>query len=60
MKKRPRPRHSAAEYFLAAVGVALIALVVAIVATSRSCRLRLSPELGMQPAGPPATPTASP
>jgi hypothetical protein len=60
MKKRQRPRHSAAEYFLAAIGVALIALVLAVAATSRSCRLRLSPELGMQPAAPPATPTASP
>lgn len=60
MRKRHAPRHSAAEYFLAAVGLALLGLVVAIVATSRSCRLRLSPELGVRPSTPPATPTASP
>jgi hypothetical protein len=47
---------------MAAIGLALIALVVALIATSGSCRVRLSPEVGIQPSAPRPTPipTAQP
>jgi hypothetical protein len=33
---------------------------VAVIATSRSCHVRVSPEVGIQPHAPRATPTANP
>jgi hypothetical protein len=45
---------------VAALGLSLIAFVVALIATSGSCRLRMSPEIGEQPRAPRATPTVSP
>jgi hypothetical protein len=61
MSRRRRSR-ALAEYFMAAIGLALIALVVALIATSGSCRVRLSPEVGIQPSAPRPTPvpTAQP
>jgi len=59
MKRRRRGR-SLAEYFMAFVGLAILAFVVAVIATSGSCRLRLSPEVGLQPNAPHPTPTAVP
>jgi len=47
-----------AEYFLATVGVALIAFVVVLIATSGSCRIRMSPELLEAPGATRPTPTA--
>ena len=57
--RKKRRGHSASEYFLAFVGVALIVFVVALIATSGSCKVRLSPELGIQPPASGPTPTAS-
>ncbi len=45
---------------MAIVGIAVLAFVVAVIATSGSCRLRLSPEVGVQPNAPRPTPTAVP
>jgi hypothetical protein len=39
MKSRRRPRRSPGEYFLAALGLALLAFVVAVFASPGSCRL---------------------
>ncbi|MFI5143852.1 MAG: hypothetical protein ACHQQS_01550 [Thermoanaerobaculales bacterium] len=47
------------EYFVAFLGLALIVLVVALIATSGSCHLGMSPEVGVQPSQPHPTPTAS-
>jgi len=55
MSRRRRGR-SLAEYFIAAVGLAIIVFVVALIATSGSCRFRISPELGIQPSAPRPTP----
>ncbi|MCU0292303.1 MAG: hypothetical protein MUF10_09995 [Thermoanaerobaculaceae bacterium] len=57
--KRPRrSRHTATEYFVAAVGLALLVFIVAILATADSCSFRINPEVGTQPARP--APTAVP
>ncbi|MBZ5588599.1 MAG: hypothetical protein LAO05_08550 [Acidobacteriia bacterium] len=58
MRKRRRGR-SASEYFVAFLGLAIIVFVVAMIATSGSCKVRVSPELGIQPPVPHPTPTAS-
>jgi hypothetical protein len=55
--KPNRQRYSVGEYFLAGVGVVMIAGVIAIVATSRSCSVGPAPDLGIQPAAPRPTPT---
>jgi len=58
---RKRPRRSgrtATEYFVAAVGLALLVFIVALIATSGSCQFRINPEVGMQPSQP--RPTAVP
>jgi hypothetical protein len=56
-QKKPRKaRHSATEYFVAFLGLALVVFVVGVIATSDSCRVQPSPDLGVQPAVP-ATPT---
>ncbi len=47
------------EYFVALLGLAIIAFVVAVIASPGSCRVRVSPEMGVQPAAPRPTPTAS-
>ncbi|MGE5235532.1 MAG: hypothetical protein ACM3O7_04170 [Acidobacteriota bacterium] len=60
MGRRRRSTRSPGEYFLAALGLALVALVVAIVATSGSCRIRLAPELGIQSTTPTRPPTPAP
>jgi hypothetical protein len=52
-KRRGRP---VGEYFLAALGVALIAFVIVLIATSGSCRFRMSPELFEQPGATRPTP----
>ncbi len=57
--RRKRRGRSASEYFVALLGVAVIVFVVALIATSGSCKVRLSPELGIQPPTPGPTPTAS-
>ncbi len=55
---RKRRGRKVAEYFLATVGVALIAFVVILIVTSGSCRFRMSPELFEQPGATRPTPTA--
>jgi hypothetical protein len=60
MTKRRRRGRSLAEYFIAFLGLAFLAFVVAVIATPRSCRVRVSPEVGFQPHAPRATPTAIP
>ena len=47
---------------MAAIGLAIIVFVVALIATSGSCRLRISPEVGIQPSTshPTPVPTAQP
>jgi hypothetical protein len=62
MGKRQKPkvkksRHTVGEYFVAALGVLMIAGVVVIVATSESCRIGPSPDIGIQPSRPTPTPT---
>lgn len=57
-KRSRRPGRTATEYFVAAVGLALLVFIVAIIATADSCRFRINPDLGMQPARP--RPTAVP
>ncbi|MCJ7440378.1 MAG: hypothetical protein MUO25_02185 [Thermoanaerobaculaceae bacterium] len=61
MNRRRRGR-SLAEYFMAAIGLAIIVFVVALIATPGSCRFRISPEVGIQPSAPRPTPvpTAQP
>jgi hypothetical protein len=59
MKSRRRRGRSLAEYFMAAIGLAIIVLVVALIATSGSCRFRISPEAGIQPSAPRPTPVAT-
>jgi hypothetical protein len=59
MGRRRRGR-SASEYFVAILGLAIIAFVAVLIATSGSCKVRVSPELGIEPANPPARPTAAP
>jgi len=44
---------------VAFIGLALIAFVAALIATSGSCKVRMSPEIGVQPSAPRPTPTAS-
>ena len=46
------------EYFMAAVGIALIAFVAVLIATSGSCHIRPAPELFEQPGATRPTPTA--
>ena len=41
---------------MAAVGLAIIVFVVALIATSGSCKFRISPEAGIQPSAPRPTP----
>lgn len=53
-KRRSKGRNPF-EYFLAALGVALLALVVAMIAHAGSCKLGLSPDVGGPP--PRITPT---
>lgn len=53
-KKRSKGRNPG-EYFLAALGVALLGLVIAMIAHAGSCKLGLSPEVGGPP--PRVTPT---
>lgn len=53
-RRRSRGRNPG-EYFLAALGVALLALVVATIAHAGSCKVGLSPEVGS--GRPRATPT---
>jgi hypothetical protein len=60
MGKKRRRRYSATEYFVAAIGLALIALVVGVIATSGSCKLRPASELGLQPSNQTPTPTPKP
>jgi hypothetical protein len=56
MTRRRRPaRRSATEYFLAGCGALLLVMVVAMLATSRSCRVREHPF-----APPTPIPTATP
>jgi len=50
-------RHSPAEYFLAAVGLAIVAFIVGLILTSGSCKVGLSPEIGTQPSAPRPTAT---
>jgi hypothetical protein len=45
---------------MAAIGLAILIFIVAVIATSRSCRVRVSPEMGIRPAVPSPTPTAKP
>lgn len=60
-KRQNRPRHSATEYFVAAVGLAMILFVVALVLTSDACRVELDPAIGIQPASrPQPTPVPTP
>lgn len=63
MAKRNRPparrrgaRRNPGEYFLAALGLALLALIVAMVFQVGACQVRLSPEL----VGPPPRLTPTP
>ena len=55
---RKRRGRMVADYFLATVGVALIAFVVVLIATSGSCHFRPAPELFEQPGATRPTPTA--
>jgi hypothetical protein len=57
--RRRRKGRSVAEYFVAAIGLAFVAFVVALIATSGSCRVRVSPEVGIQPRAPAPTPTVA-
>jgi len=41
---------------MAAIGLTIIVFVVALIATSGSCRFRISPEVGIQPSAPRPTP----
>jgi hypothetical protein len=59
-RSRTRRRRSLVEYFMAAIGLAILIFIVAVIATSRSCRVRVSPEMGIRPAVPSPTPTAKP
>jgi hypothetical protein len=54
-RRRGRP---VGEYFMAAVGVVLIAFVAVLIATSGSCHIRPAPELFEQPGATRPTPTA--
>jgi len=56
MMNRRRRGRSLAEYFVAVIGLALIILVVTLIATSGSCRFRISPEVGIQPSAQRPTP----
>ena len=55
-RRKRRPRHSAAEYFVAALGVAMILGVIALAATARSCKVQPAPDFGLNPSRPTATP----
>lgn len=55
-----RSRYSAGEYFVAAIGLALLVFVLALVLTADSCKVQLSPDIGVQPARPQPTPTSHP
>ena len=48
------------DYFVAVIGLALIAFVVALIATSGSCHFRVSPEVAIQPSAPRPTPVPTP
>jgi len=50
--RRKRRGRSASEYFVALLGLALIVFVGVLFATSGSCKVRVSPEIGSQPAVP--------
>jgi len=56
---RKRRRRPVTDYFVAVLGVALLVFVIAVVATPGSCRMRVSPEVGLQPASPRPTPVPS-
>jgi Tfp pilus assembly protein PilW len=60
MTKRRRRGRSLVEYFVAFLGLVFLAFVVSVIATSRSCHVRVSPEVGVQPHTLRATPTAIP
>jgi len=60
MTRRRRRGRSLAEYFVAIIGLAFLVFVVALIATSGSCRVRVSPEVGIQPPAPRPTATARP
>lgn len=55
-KRSRRSGRTATEYFVAAVGLALLVFIVAILATADSCKVRIDPGMGAQPA-PTAVPT---
>jgi len=57
---RRRRGRSLTDYFVAFVGLALIAFVVALIATSGSCRIGISPDVGVQPNRPQPTPRGTP
>jgi hypothetical protein len=59
-RSRTRRRRSLAEYFVAVIGVALLVFLAAVLATSRSCRVRVAPDVGIQPSNPSPIPTAKP
>ncbi|MGV8039108.1 MAG: hypothetical protein AB2L07_03215 [Thermoanaerobaculaceae bacterium] len=61
-RTRPhRPRHSAAEYFVAAMGLALLLFVATILLTSDACKVELNPAIGIQPSSrPQPTPVPTP
>jgi len=56
---RKRRRRPLTDYFVAVLGVALLVFIIAVIATSGSCRVRVSPEVGLQPALPRPTPVHS-
>jgi hypothetical protein len=59
MAPRRRKGRSAGEYFVAFLGLAFLAFVAVVIATSRSCHLRVSPEMGIQPHAPSPTATVA-
>ncbi|HVN74865.1 MAG TPA: hypothetical protein VMT19_01010 [Thermoanaerobaculaceae bacterium] len=60
MTRKRRKGRPASEYFIAFVGIALIVFVVAVIASPGSCKVRVSPEIGVQPSAPRPTPTPTP
>jgi hypothetical protein len=60
MTRRRRRGRSLAEYFVAFIGLAFLVLLAALIATSGSCRVRVSPEVGIQAPTPHPTATAQP
>ncbi len=55
-RRKPRSKHSPAEYFVAALGVVMILGVVALAVTPRSCHLETAPGFGLKPGQPTPTP----